>query len=287
MGGDCSVECIKECYFDEDINIRGNKIFEKINTDLKIENINLSEKEKQSLDECSKLLQEAENERIIISKKFELFLYYSGACVLTRPSMERGLISYLINILTQIYIKANDKSIEFTMKELYLSNFIELSKEKPYIKINGSISQTLKEKYDFELEKNKILKSGLDALKDLLSSSSNMKTILQNQLIVLRNIIFHSFRNKEMINHLKVSMDAMSFLLDFFNEITKGINEANLKMLKPKNMELYFKIAEDAAKNKINDPKEVVMVYANDDNCGSVDKWKNNMTYIQYHQMKF
>ena len=145
----------------------------------------------------------------------------------------------------------------------------------------------MKEKYDFELEKNKIFKSGLDSLKDLLSSSSNMKTILQNQLIVLRNIIFHSFRNKEMINHLKVSMDAMSFLLDFFNEITKGINEANLKMLKPKNMELYFKIAEDAAKNKINDPKEVVMVYANDDNCGSVDKWKNNMTYIQYHQMKF
>ena len=186
-----------------------------------------------------------------------------------------------------IYIKANDKNIEFTIKELYLSNFIELSKEKPYIRINGSISQTLKEKYDFELEKNKILKSGLDALKDLLSSSSNMKTILQNQLIVLRNIIFHSFRNKEMINHLKVSMDAMAFLLDFFNEITKGINDANLKMLKPKNMELYFKIAEDAAKNKISDPKEVVMVYANDDNCGSVDKWKNNMTYILYHQMKF
>ena len=115
------------------------------------------------------------------------------------------------------------------MKELYLSNFIELSKESPYIRINGSISQTLKEKYDFELEKNKILKPGLDALKDLLSSSSNMKIILQNQLIVLRNIIYHSFRNKEMINHLKVSMDAIVFLLDFFNEITKGINEANLK----------------------------------------------------------
>ena len=127
------------------------------------------------------------------------------------------------------------------------------------------------EKYDFELEKNKILKSGLDALKDLLSSSSNMKIILQNQLIVLRNIIYHSFRNKEMINHLKVSMDAIVFLLDFFNEITKGINEANLKMLKPKNMDLYFKIAEDAAKNKINDPKEIVMAYADDDKCGSID----------------
>ena len=46
MGGDCSIECIRECYFDEDINIRGNKVFKKINTDLKIENLNLSEKEK-------------------------------------------------------------------------------------------------------------------------------------------------------------------------------------------------------------------------------------------------
>ena len=145
----------------------------------------------------------------------------------------------------------------------------------------------MKEKYDFEVEKNKILKPGLDALKDLLSSSSNMKIILQNQLIVLRNIIYHSFRNKEMINHLKVSMDAIVFLLDFFNEITKGINETNLKMLKPKNMDLYFKIAEDAAKNKINDPKEIVMVYSDDDNCGSIDKWKNNITYIEFHQMKF
>ena len=24
-----------------------------------------------------------------------------------------------------------------------------------------------------------------------------------------------------------------------------------------------------------------------DDNCGSIDKWKDNMTYIKYHQMKF
>ena len=79
-----------------------SKILKKINTDLNIENINLTEKEKKSLEECSKLLKEAENERIIISKKFELFLYYTGACVLKRPTMERGLISYIVNILTQI-----------------------------------------------------------------------------------------------------------------------------------------------------------------------------------------
>ena len=287
MGLECSPECIRECFFEEDINIRGNKIFKKINTDLNIENINLTEKEKKSLEECSKLLKEAENERIIISKKFELFLYYTGACVLKRPTMERGLISYIVNILTQIYINANNKKIEFSIKDIYLTNFIELSKERPYIRINGTINQMLKEKYDFDLQENKILKPGLDSLKDLLSTSPNMRTLFQNQLIVLRNLVFHSFKNKEMVNHLKIALDGIVFLLDFFNDITKGISEAHFKMLKPSYMELYFKIAEDAAKNKITDPREVVMVYANDDNCGSIDKWKDNMTYIKYHQMKF
>ena len=80
----------------------------------------------------------------------------------------------------------------------------------------------LKEKYDFDLQENKILKPGLDSLKDLLSTSPNMRTHLQNQLIVLRNLIFHSFKNKEMINHLKLALDGIVFLLDFFNDITKG-----------------------------------------------------------------
>ena len=33
--------------------------------------------------------------------------------------------------------------------------------------------------------------------------------------------------------------------------------------------------------------RELVMVYADDDNCGSIDKWKDNMTFIKYHQLKF
>ena len=49
-----------------------------------------------------------------------------------------------------------------------------------------------------------------------------MRTLLQNQLIVLRNLVFHSFKNKEMINHLKLALDGIVFLLDFFNDITKG-----------------------------------------------------------------
>ena len=193
--GACAPECVRNYLFDEDINIQGNKIFKKINTKLNIENMTLTEEEKKSLEECSQLLQKAESERIKISKKFESFLYNTGACVLIRPTLERGLISYIINILTQIYINANKKKVKFSMQDFSLSNFITITTEAPFIVINGSILKTLKEKYDFDFEKNKVLKNGLDSILDFLSTIPNIKGVLQNQVLVLKNLILDSITN--------------------------------------------------------------------------------------------
>ena len=285
--GTCAPECIRNYLFDEDINIQGNKIFKKINTKLNTAQLELTEEEKKSLDECSQLLQEAENERIKISKKFESFLYNTGACVLIRPTMERGLISYIINILTQIYISANKKKVKFSMEDFSLSNFISISTEAPFININGSILKILKEKYDFDFEKNKMLKKGLDSILEFLSTIPNIKGVLENQVLVLKNLILDSITNIDMIKEIKVAIDGIMFLIDFFSEITNGLIETQLKITKPSNIELYFRIAEDASKKMINDPKELVLAYASGDNCGSSDKWKENMTYKEYHEMKF
>jgi len=285
--GACAPECVRNYLFDEDINIQGNKIFKKINTKLNTAELELTEEEKKSLDECSQLLQEAENERIKISKKFESFLYNTGACVLIRPTMERGLISYIINILTQIYISANKKKVKFSMEDFSLSNFISISTEAPFININGSILKILKEKYDFDFEKNKMLKKGLDSILEFLSTIPNIKGVLENQVLVLKNLILDSITNIDMIKEIKVAIDGIMFLIDFFSEITNGLIETQLKITKPSNIELYFRIAEDASKKMINDPKELVLAYASGDNCGSSDKWKENMTYKEYHEMKF
>ena len=285
--GACAPECVRNYLFDEDINIQGNKIFKKINTRLNIENMTLTEEEKKSLEECSQLLQKAEGERIKISKKFESFLYNTGACVLIRPTLERGLISYIINILTQIYINANKKKVKFSMQDFSLSNFITITTEAPFIVINGSILKTLKEKYDFDFEKNKVLKNGLDSILDFLSTIPNIKGVLQNQVLVLKNLILDSITNLDMVKQIKVAIDGILFLIDFFSEITNGLIETQLKITKPSNIELYFRIAEDAAKKKINDPKELVLAYASGDNCGSSENWKENMTYKEYHEMKF
>ena len=285
--GACAPECVRNYLFDEDINIQGNKIFKKINTKLNLEHMKLTEEEKKSLDECSQLLQEAENERIKISKKFESFLYNTGACVLTRPTMERGLISYIINILTQIYISANKKNIKFNIEDFSLSKFITISTEAPFININSSMLKQLQEKYDFDFQKNEILKNGLDSIINFLSAIPDIKGVLQNQVMVLKNLVLDSISNIDMVKQIGVAIDGILFLINFFTEISNGIIETQLKITKPSNIELYFRIAEDAAKNKISNPREVVLAYASGENCGNVEKWKENITYKEYHEMKF
>ena len=173
------------------------------------------------------------------------------------------------------------------MQDFSLSNFITITTEAPFIVINGSILKTLKEKYDFDFEKNKVLKNGLDSILDFLSTIPNIKGVLQNQVLVLKNLILDSITNLDMVKQIKVAIDGILFLIDFFSEITNGLIETQLKITKPSNIELYFRIAEDAAKKKINDPKELVLAYASGDNCGSSENWKENMTYKEYHEMKF
>ena len=285
--GACAPECVRNYLFDQDLNIQGNKIFKKINTNLNIKGLKLTKEEKKSLDECSKLLQQAETERIKISKKFESFLYNTGACVLTKPTMERGLISYIINILTQIYISANKKNVKFDIQDFSLSKFITISTEAPFITFNDSILKTLKEKYDFDFQKNKTLKLGLDSIIDFLSSIPDIKGVLLNQVMVLKNLVIDSITNIDMVKQIGIAIDGILFLIDFFTEITNGVIETQLKITKPSNIELYFRIAEDAAKNKISDPRNVVLAYASGENCGNVEKWKENMTYKEYHEMKF
>ena len=48
-----------------------------------------------------------------------------------------------------------------------------------------------------------------------------------------------------------------------------------------------YKIALHAAKRKLKDPREIAIEYSNGDNCGNVDNWKENMTYKEFHPLKY
>ena len=285
--GVCVPDCVKGYVIDQDLYIQGNKIFKRINTKLDTEKINLTPEEKSTLEDCMKLLEEAEKVRNEIAGKFELFLYNTGACVLTQPTLERGLTTYIINLLIQIIISANEKNIKFKFSDIILDRFILITNTLPFIEINKNMLKILKKKYGFDFYKNKDLKDGLNSIIDFLSTIPSIRSVLENQVIVLKHLCMESITNIDMLEQLGVAIDGILFLIDFFTEITNGIMETQLSLTKPKKIELFFKIAQNAAKQKLKDPREIALAYASGDNCGDAEKWKDNMTYKELHQLKY
>ena len=96
-----------------------------------------------------------------------------------------------------------------------------------------------------------------------------------------------SISNLDMLEQLGIAIDGIIFLNDYFTEITNGIMEIQLSLTKPKKIELFYKMAQHAAQKELKDPKEIALAYANGDNCGNIENWKDNMTYKEFHQLKY
>ena len=280
-------ECVKSYIFDTDLVIQGNKIFKKINTKINTGDKKLTPQEEKSIQECNKLLEEAEKHRIEIAKKFESFLYNTGACVLTQPTLERGLITYIITLLTQIIICSNENNKKINLSDVSLNTFIVITDKLPFFEINKKMLIILKKKYGFDFYKDESLKKGLNSIIDFLSTVPSIKGVLENQLIVLKNLALESISNIEMLEQLYAGIDGIKFLIDFFNEITNGTIETQLALTNPRKIHLFYKIAFDAAKKKFKDPKVIAFNYANGDNCGNIENWKENMTYKEFRPLKY
>ena len=189
MGLCTSVSCIKSYIFEKEVYIQGNKIFKPINTKLDLENEKLTPEEKTTLENVMKYLQDSENARIEIANKFESFLYNTGACVLTQPTMERGLITYIVNILTQILICCKEKKVEFNKDDFSLSKFITISKEPPFFKLDDSMIENLKNKYGFDFNNIDTLIKGKDSIIEFISTIPNTKDLLESQINALKLLI--------------------------------------------------------------------------------------------------
>ena len=285
--GSCFPDCVTNYLTDQDLCVQGNKIFKKINTNLDISDNNLKPEEKKGLQECMKFLEEAEKVRIEIAKKFETFLYNTGACVLTQPSFERGLMTFIINILTQIMISAKEKKVKFDPSDISFDKFILISTNVPFIELNRNILNSLKKKYDFDFYKNESLMNAINSTIDFLSTVPSTKSILENQVIILQKLIAESITNIEMLDQLTDSIDAIMFLIDFFTEIKNGIIDTQIKLTKSRKIKIFLKIAENAAEKNISDPKKIALVYSLGDNCGNVNNWMENMTYKEFYPLKY
>ena len=280
-------KCIKSYIFDREIYIQGNKIFKPINTEINTDNQELTSEEISSLENCKKFLEDAENTRIDIANKFESFLYNTGACVLTQPSLERGLITYVVNILTQILICSKEKSVEFDKNDFTLSKFISFTKTSPFLEINQSTLDNLKNKYGFDFYKIDTLVKGKDSIIEFLSSVPKSKSVFQDQISALKNLSKNNLKNIFMLKQISNATDGIVFLAYFFSEIYNGLIDTQLQLTKPRKIELFYKIASKAAEKKLRDPKEIALFYSLGDNCGKVDNWKENMTYKEFDPVKY
>lgn len=288
MGVTCTaVSCIKSYIIDRDIYMQGNKIFKPINTQLDIDKEELTSEEKTSLENCMALLKESEKTREDIAKKFEDFLYNTGACVLTQPKMERGLITYVVNILTHIIICANQKNVEFDKNDFSLSNFIQFSKTSPFIELNQSTLDTLKQKYGFDFQSIETLTKGKESIINFISSIPNAKSLFNAQIDTLKNLSKNNLTNLFMLSQINKSTDGLVFLMNFFSEIYNGIVDTQGELSKPRKIELFYKIASKAAERKLKDPKEICLYYSLGDNCGKVENWKENITYKESDPVKY
>ena len=287
MGLCTSVSCIKSYIFEKEVYIQGNKIFKPINTKLDLENEKLTPEEKTTLENVMKYLQDSENARIEIANKFESFLYNTGACVLTQPTMERGLITYIVNILTQILICCKEKKVEFNKDDFSLSKFITISKEPPFFKLDDSMIENLKNKYGFDFNNIDTLIKGKDSIIEFISTIPNTKDLLESQINALKKFTKENITNYNMLKAINNSTDGIFFLTDYFSEISNGIIDTQVKLSKPRKIEVYFSIADKAAERKLKDPKEIALLYALGDNCGKIENWKENITYRETSPIKY
>lgn len=287
MGACVAGNCIKSYIFEREVYIQGNKIFRPINTKLSINNEKITPEEKSSLENCMKLLQDAENTRVEIADKFKKFLYNTGACVLTQPTMERGLITYIVNLLTQVIICSKEKSVEFNKDDFALSNFISLSKNPPFLELNKETLDNLKNKYGFDFDAIESLTQGKESIIEFLSTIPTTKSLLENQIDVLKKLSKENLIDLFILNQIYNSIDGIKFLLNYFSEITNGIIDTQIQLTKPRKIETFYKIASKAAERKLKDPKEIALFYCSGDNCGKVENWKENMTYKETDPIKY
>lgn len=260
---------------------QGNKIFKKINIKLDTENNNLDDNEKQKFNEY---LTKIENNQKEIAQEFKTFLYDTGACVLTQPTVERGLITYLIFLLTQIIKCAKDVNSKFDIEDFSLSNLI--SSEYPFINLNTDFLAKLKNKYNFDFDKNDFLVKGKNSIINFISTTKKALEIFNELLKSIKDFKKETL-NLNLIDKMQTLLDSLGFLCTFISEVFSGITNVQSQLINPRKYKLFFKIANEAAEKNITDPKEIALFYSKGENCGKIEKWEDNMTYKKIEINKY
>ena len=279
-----NMACYYCCKPDE---FRGNIIFKKINTKLSVEGGNLSEEDKRTLDKCQQQLNYFEEERKKIAENFRNLLIDTGACVLMQPNLERAIITYVIYFFEQILLCAKEKSVEFDKNDFSLTNFITIKEESPFIAFNQQALDNIKTKYGFDINMIESLQKGQRSIINFLTTITSTKTLIEKQYDSLKSLLTEFRRSFALVNAIKDSLEGLKFLINYFKELTKSLVLAQGQLSNPIKLELFYRIAKNAAEKNVKDPKEIALIYSYGENCGDKEKFEENLDYKPMEILKY
>ena len=280
-----AVNCVGSYFCCSADEYRGNKIFQKINTNLILEDENLSEEGKKILEQCEQLLKESEEQRQKIADKFKELLVDTGACVISKPTLERAAITYIIYLFSQIMLSAKEKNEKFDKKDFDLSNFISITKTSPFVTLNQVTIDNIKNKYGFDINMTEQISKGKSSLINFLSTAFSTEAVFRKQFEVIKKLLLGA--NLQHFKKIKDSLEGINFIFNYYAELASSIFSIQSQLTNPRRIELFYKIANDAAEKGIKDPKEFALRYSFGDTCGSVDNWEENIDYQIIELLKY
>jgi hypothetical protein len=280
----------------------GNIIFKTIHTEIdKCGNKELDD----IFEEANKVLVKGEKVRQEIADKFKQMIVETGVCVLKRPSIERSVSSFMVQILVQIFKEIkNDYS---KIKNFNFKSLFKFELQSPFFTLNTESVAELKKIFQINLESNKELMRAKDAilefikslilLKDWLVGVQNDITILYNQgvnfvKVVKRKIeaegedgitygqaVDYLSKGEKNLSNIANITQLIKTVNSFLFEIVNTITTLADKILSRKELTFLQLIANDAVNKNIFAAKEIVFYYSKEDKCKRIEDWEENICY--------
>lgn len=280
-----AANCIGSYCFCGNEDYQGNKIFQKINTNLILEDEKLSEDSREILERCEKLLKESEEQREKIAEKFRELLIDTGACVICKPTLERAVITFIIYFFEQIMLSAKEKKVVFDKSDFAISNFITISKKSPFLTLNNDFLDNIKAKYGFDSNMIENISKGKSSLLNFLTTVFSTEAVFKNQLSIVTKLLYS--QNFDNIKKIKDSIEAIGFIISYYSELTSSIFSIQSQLTNPRRIELFYKIASDASEKNVRDPKILALRYSLGETSGSVENFEDNLGYKKIEILKY
>ena len=280
-----AANCIGSYCFCGNEDYQGNKIFQKINTKLILEDEKLSEDSREILERCEKLLKESEEQREKIAEKFRELLIDTGACVICKPTLERAVITFIIYFFEQIMLSAKEKKVVFDKSDFAISNFITISKKSPFLTLNNDFLDNIKAKYGFDSNMIENISKGKSSLLNFLTTVFSTEAVFRNQLNIVTKLLYS--QNFDNIKKIKDSIEAIGFIISYYSELTSSIFSIESQLTNPRRIELFYKIASDASEKNVRDPKILALRYSLGETSGSVENFEDNLGYKKIEILKY